>query len=978
MTLLEGLRLISPKKVIARFDTLLYFFSLYAIPAVIVIFSVLVVSAAQNRFMPEDGEPLPFQLLSLPALASPQDALRELRLSPTTVRTGIAATESPSWFLFNITAHSSFTNPVIEIPSLHTQTIACWNATTLTSLGYASRDTSTGLLRPARLGFYITAISLDLPVSILCRATVSAATYWSMLIGPAEQLETSISQFHHSTGVLEGGLLTIALFILVIAFINRESRYFLLAAWLVGSLRLGAMAMGWDTQWLGQTIPYAWLPLTRQVTIAVYYLLTYVLFIQLFRADLGRLDYPRLLRSVPWAGVILFAAALTLPHGVFQPIMWLITTYGLLIAIYILGYILYTTRSKAALWYSVSLGMAVCTVLAAVLEITWSGFEFAGVFNSVIALLASNIIAALIIAEQMRAEHKDKIQAQVDLANHYAAAPIGMFTINSQGIIERANPVFEKLLGLPSNEYRNARWTDYFPPQDWQQLAHDCRHGEGPEIMMHSSVGNTAQPRHFIVNATLLKDKVEGSLQDITDQTNTIRQLQLLADNDPLTDVLNRRGIEKALNTSLEALANGEPCALAYLDLDHFRRINGLFGHSTGDEVLKQVCERIKEILCAAEQIGRIGGNEFIILFPGATVAQAKQASQDIIKSLQTEAFQVGPRAFQIQGAIGVVEVTPGMQAKDAISAAHRACRDAQKSHVDIVAYEQSSNELQEHTEELRLFDELEGGESPRGLYLEMQPIMSLKAPLETLNFEVLLRVRDSTGALIPTGKIISAAEESGTITIIDKWVFSATLEWLDKHQSRLQKTRFVCINLSGVSLNDEKFVDAFFDILTRYEHLVDRLCVEITEGVALHDLNKTRQFMRRLQGMGARIALDDFGAGYTSFSYLRSLPTNAIKIDGALIKDMMANPTNVAIVGTIVELARNLGMVSIVEWVEDCATLEALWKMDVDYVQGYLVAKAQPPANILNASSLTDLIESTEALTLIKNTLSRQHSARF
>src|SRR3546814_136191 len=136
---------------------------------------------------------------------------------------------------------------------------------------------------------------------------------------------------------------------------------------------------------------------------------------------------------------------------------------------------------------------------------------------------------------------------------------------------------------------------------------------------------------------------------------------------------------------------------------------------------------------------------------------------------------------------------------RSAISAASHACREARKHHQSVVVYEQDSQELLDHTEELRLFDQLEGGDSPRGLYLELQPIMSLKAPLQSLNFEVLLRVRDSTGALIPSGKIISSAEESGTITIIDKWVFSATLEWLAKHEKRLGKTQFISINLSGV-----------------------------------------------------------------------------------------------------------------------------------------------------------------------------------
>src|SRR5690606_6109745 len=137
--------------------------------------------------------------------------------------------------------------------------------------------------------------------------------------------------------------------------------------------------------------------------------------------------------------------------------------------------------------------------------------------------------------------------------------------------------------------------------------------------------------------------------------------------------------------------------------------------------------------------------------------------------------------------------------------------------------------------------------------------------------------------------------------------------------------TRFVNINLSGVSLNDNKFIEGFYAMLERYENLTHRLCVEITEGVALRDLDRTRQFMERLQAMGVRIALDDFGAGYTSFSYLKKLQADSIKIDGALIKDMLENQTNIAIVRTIVELARSLEMVTIAEWVEDCATLEAL-----------------------------------------------------
>jgi EAL domain-containing protein (putative c-di-GMP-specific phosphodiesterase class I) len=301
------------------------------------------------------------------------------------------------------------------------------------------------------------------------------------------------------------------------------------------------------------------------------------------------------------------------------------------------------------------------------------------------------------------------------------------------------------------------------------------------------------------------------------------------------------------------------------------------------------------------------------------------------------------------------------MAPQEAISAASRAARDARRLHQDMIIYEQDSNALQEHAEELRLFEELEGGSS-RALYLEMQPIAALRRPMDSLNFEALLRVRDSSGQLIPTGRIIAAAEESGTITIIDKWVFSATLEWMSKHEAQLSKTQWVTINLSGVSLNDDTFIQWFFDILARFEHLARRLCVEITEGVALDDLEHTRNFMRRLQQMGVRIALDDFGAGYTSFSYLRELPADAIKIDGALICDMLKKETNVAIVRTIVELANNLGMISIAEWVEDVPTLKALQELGVDYVQGFIISKACTPADLLKAKAMPDLVNDPAA----------------
>ena len=951
---------------------LVYYFSLYAIPLAVLLFSGLAVTTLTDLYPNKKGQPLQFRVLAdeLP-LQNPAIALTALRSS---ALSSTATTASASWFLVDVPYAPELGETALEFPSRFLQTLSCWNASTMMSYGSADRTQTGGSIRWSRQGYALMLAKTPLPASILCHASFAQESVLSMNLWASPDLRTAASRFTRSVSMLEGGLLTIALFILVIAITNREWVFLLLATWMVGNLRLGALAMGWDDRWLGHSIPWEWMPYIRQVTIAAYYLLTYTLFTEIFRGR-GGLGFPVLLRIARSGGLVLLAGALLLPYPWFQPLMWAVCAYGITLAVILLAWTVYTTRSRVWVWHIVSLSTALCVMLSGILLAVFGRSSFIDIFNGVIALLLANVLVALAVAERMREERRERVRAQTELISTYAVIPIAMFTLDNNQAFQRINPVLEQMLGF-SLDGKMVHWTDYFEPVDWHEIAEKTKAGEEVEIKLRDGI-STKGPRHFAVRAALAQGSIEGSLQDVTARRITIDQLQRMAHNDPLTDVLNRRGIENVLNKSIQQLAEGQPCALAYLDLDHFKRINGMFGHVTGDEVIKEVCQRIKSVLSQEQHVGRIGGDEFIVLLPNTRAAEARTLAVKIIEELNSTTFQVGSRAFQVKSAIGVVELNANMTGQDAISAASHACRDARKQRQEVVVYEQDSHELFAHAEELRLFDQLEGGDSPRGLYLEMQPIMSLRYPLESLNFEVLLRVQDSSGSLIPSGKIIASAEESGTITIIDKWVFSATLEWLARYEKRLAITQFISINLSGVSLNDDKFVDGFFATLAKYEHLTTRLCVEITEGVALQDLERTRSFTTRLQKMGARIALDDFGAGYTSFSYLKELRADAIKIDGALIKDMLANETNTAIVRTIVELARNLGMDSIAEWVEDTATLEALQDMGVDYAQGFVVSKARAPIDVLNALTIADLVMSPETLAFINDTAAKQVSAR-
>ncbi|MFA7668853.1 MAG: EAL domain-containing protein, partial [Burkholderiaceae bacterium] len=724
----------------------------------------------------------------------------------------------------------------------------------------------------------------------------------------------------------------------------------------------GTYALGWDGQWLGYALSPDWQPLLRKFILAAHYLVSHTLFTQLFRNRDEHHTWP--LKILQWLGVLQLAAAFVLPWGSFKVLSALVWGSALAGCVFLLLRRAARHPERLLSWRSLSLAMALAVIIT-VLVLTLVGQqELLDSFVSVLALLLSNVMVALVVGGVIREWKNERIRAQTDLVTGYAVTPLGLFTLDGNDHFVQMNSALRDMLGQKSDASATLNWGDFFDAQSWAQVAEATLAGK--EIEIHLLSGT--QPRHFALRAALVDDHVEGSLQDITARSHAMDELRDQADSDPLTHTLNRRGIEKELNQALEKLQSSQaPCSLAYMNLDHFKRINGLFGHTAGDEILKQVTGRLREVLTSEQPLGRIGSDEFVILFPNMDAAQAQFVAERVIGGLNSTSYQVGHRYFQVRSAIGVVEVDPSMDAAAAISAATRACRDARRLHQDVVVYELDSSELHAHTEELRLFDQLEGGASPKGLYLEMQPIMALKNPAESLNFEILLRVRDSEGGLISTGKIVSAAEESGIITIIDKWVFSATLEWLAKHEDRLRRTRFVNVNLSGVSLNDDKFIENLFQVLARHPQLARRLCVEITEGVALQNFERTRKLIARLQSMGVRIALDDFGAGYTSFSYLSQLGADAIKIDGALVRDMLANETNIAIVRTIVELAQNLRMISIAEWVEDIPTLEALRDMGVDYIQGYVVSAALTPMQILDAESVPELITNPDTLSYIR-----------
>lgn len=948
-------------------DDALYAVAVYAVPVLIAIGTLATLYFLPRQYQSHGAVPLPLRVIvDAGERLSPADALEKLRGASPVTSYGTRLSEKPIWFAFTAPRLGGDLSTAIELPSRHAQTVACWDAATLKPIGSADRDGASGAMHPIKAGFFVQAGHLAGPETMLCRGTFSGPAQVTVLAWDWQGLRRSALDFQESSGLIAGGLLTLAVFVFVTAIINREWTYVIFAVWLVGNLRLCANAMGWDMQWLGRVLPSEFLQPLRQITFAVYYLLTAALFTHLFRRELRVVGYRWLLRVVQYVGVVLLAAALVLPYALFVPTLWVIAGFGICVLLFFLARLVWITRSRTVLWYVGSLTVVLFATFSEVLGAAFGVKALLGGVNTVMAALSSSMMAAFAIAEQMRAERDFRRQAQMELRNTYEVTPIGLFTLDEDGHFVRANPALRAMLDLQKSEYKLRHWHDYFEAGAWGALQALASKGSDGELEMSGSVERGTGERRYLLKAIRSNGWIEGSLQDTTERSKAVERLRFLAEHDPLTGSLNRRGVEKTIALQSE---ESLPWALAYVDLDRFKLVNDLFGHRAGDEVLRQVAARTRAHFARSYPVGRIGGDEFVCVMNDTPIDDAIAQCRELISILSDAPYQVGSRAFQVKASIGLVECSPGVRVADALSHADRACREAKKvAHTHLVTYRKGAAAFEERAEELRLVETLGGNRLPAGLFLVMQPIMSLKKPNESLNFEVLLRMRAPDGTTLPAGKVIVAAEESGNIATIDRWVISTLLEWIEAHRDQLRNTQFVCVNLSGGSLNDEQFMEDIFALFARHRSVVPYLCLEITESVALHDLENTQRFIARVHEMGGKIALDDFGAGYTSFKYLKALSADALKIDGEFVRSMCTHPANIAIVEAIVALARNLGMQSVAEWVEDADTLRALREIGVDHVQGFVIARPQDSSAILAARSAASFVSDPDVASFVQS----------
>ncbi len=477
-----------------------------------------------------------------------------------------------------------------------------------------------------------------------------------------------------------------------------------------------------------------------------------------------------------------------------------------------------------------------------------------------------------------------------------------------------------------------------------------------PVIIVSGSIGEEiaveamkAGAHDYIMknNLTRLTPAIERELREA--ETRRARRraesaIQHLAFHDVLTGLVNRSEFERRLNRALvTAKRKRTQHALLYLDLDQFKVVNDTCGHAAGDELLKQIAIILHEQIRGRDTLARLGGDEFSVLLENCPLSKAETIAASLRKVVQGFRFIWEDKVFVIGVSIGVVAIDhTSASTSELLSMADLACYAAKdRGRNRIQVYQEDDAELLKRLGEMNWANRIDTALEQNQFQLYRQTIKALNgAPKGLSHLELLLRLHDG-GEIIAPGAFIPAAERYQRMTAIDRWVITEAFAILS--EGYFDADCIITINLSGQSLSHEPLFDFVTKQLKKYAVAPERICFEITETAAIANFHTAIDFIRNIKRLGCHCALDDFGSGLSSFSYLKSLPVDYLKIDGSFICNMPHEPVDRSIVEAINKIGHDIGIKTIAEFVENKGIAKHLERIGVDYVQGYAIDRPTP-----------------------------------
>jgi diguanylate cyclase (GGDEF)-like protein/PAS domain S-box-containing protein len=438
---------------------------------------------------------------------------------------------------------------------------------------------------------------------------------------------------------------------------------------------------------------------------------------------------------------------------------------------------------------------------------------------------------------------------------------------------------------------------------------------------------------------------------DVTEQRRLSGEMSYRATHDALTGLVNRTEFETRLRRVLHsAHEERSEHALLYIDLDQFKLVNDACGHTVGDQLLQQVSKLLGDSIRARDALARLGGDEFAVILERCNAEQAQRVAQQICDRMEDFRFAHDGRRFRIGASIGLVPVDSRWQTTAAIlQAADTSCYAAKEAGRNRVhTWFDTDLAMRARHGEMQWASRIEQALDDNRFVLHAQHIEALQPTQDGLRAEVLLRMLDADGTLVPPGAFLPAAERFHLASRIDRWVLRHVLDWMTAAPS-LAHLKSLSVNLSGQSIGDRAFHRWAIEVLTNAGHpLCERLCLEITETAAVTNMADAALFVEQVRALGVQVALDDFGAGASSFGYLKNLQVDYLKIDGQFITDLIEDPLDEAAVRCFVDVAKTVGVKTVAEFVARADVRDRLRELNVDFAQGFLIHKPAPLDELL------------------------------
>ena len=535
----------------------------------------------------------------------------------------------------------------------------------------------------------------------------------------------------------------------------------------------------------------------------------------------------------------------------------------------------------------------------------------------------------------------------------------GVITTDPDGWVEYLNPVAEELTGWTTEKARG------LPMQAILRMVNEGNRKLAPnpiEMVLR-------EERTIEAASTLLLVRNDGTefpimqsaapirarggeitgvvlvLHDVSRERQYVAKLSYQASHDSLTGLINRGEFERRLSLALKSAAQiGRHHAVMYLDLDQFKVVNDTCGHAAGDQLMRQVTAVLQRRLREGDTLARLGGDEFGVLLENCAPDNALRIADGLRQTVMDCHFAWEARSFNIGVSIGLVNVADGMfTLTDVLSAADSACYMAkEKGRNRVQVYHAGDTELSMRQGEMEWIGRLQKALEEDRFVLYSQDIAVLDPARKIEDHcEILIRMLDEKGELVPPMAFIPAAERYNLMPSIDRWVIRNAFAIIARQRAEKEGAPGIfAINLSGASIGDERFLDYVREQFTHFAVPPKSICFEITETAAIARLDKATDFINQLKSLGCLFSLDDFGAGMSSFAYLKHLPVDFLKIDGGFVKDMADDPIDRAMVEAINSVGHVMGKKTIAEFVDGERVIRLLREMGVDYAQGYGVAK--------------------------------------